>query len=376
MRTRIFWTAGWFAAAVSAAAGVLNASRHSQDFQWSPTHLILQHVNPWQVALAGDPHHQLILSQGPNYAHFLYLLFAPFGAMSFPVARLAWAFCNMALAGVALWYCQRIFDLRRAEWAAATILFLLSTSFRNAVGNGQQSILVLACIALAYGAGRRSPHWLWFGLSYCKYSFSPPYFFDLLFSRQILFVVATFLPAVVGLVWVHWMVGGSWMALLLEPLRVGTGVHPSFTDWMAVVDTWIAPHLANHAIVTALLYGVPMAAACVLAWFLRFRVRASDTAQTKAVTAAYGIASLLLFRHLGYDFVFLLFPLFYAIEHRRQFAARWILAGTLYFWFVIKLIDLLPIHVESYLLPLHFPLLLTMLVAVLRIRPTEQKQSA
>ncbi|HVC48284.1 MAG TPA: glycosyltransferase family 87 protein [Terracidiphilus sp.] len=170
IRTRTLWSIGWAAAAVSAAAGVANAVRHSQDFQWSPTRLLLHHINPWQVELAGDPHHQLILSQGPNYAHFLYLLFAPFGAISFPVARLVWAFCNLALAGVALWYCQRIFRLSRQEWGVAAILFLLGTPFRNSVGNGQQSLLVLAFIALAYGVGPRSPRWLWFGLSYCKYS--------------------------------------------------------------------------------------------------------------------------------------------------------------------------------------------------------------
>lgn len=321
--------------------------------------------------MAGDPHHQLILSQGPNYAHFLYLLFAPFGAMSFPVARLAWAFCNLALAGVALWVCRRIFDVDRAEWAVAAILFLLGTPFRIAVGNGQQSILVLACIALAYGAGPRSPRWLWFGLSYCKYSFSPPYFFDLLFSRRIAFVLATFLPAVVGLAWVHWMLGGSWLALLFDPLRVGTGVHPSFTDWMAVVDAWIAPHLANHAIVAVLLYGVPMAAACVLAWFLRFRAGLTGAVPVQTLAAAYAIAALLLFRHLEYDFVFLLFPLLFAIRHRGQLAARWVLAGTFYFWFVVKLIDLLPFHIESHLLPMHFPLLVSMLVATLRIRTAE-----
>lgn len=377
LRTRVLWTAGWSAAALSAAVGVFKASHQSQDFQWSPTRLLLHHINPWQVALSGDPHHALILSQGPNYAHFLYLLFAPLGAMSFPVARLVWAFCNLALAGIALWYCQRIFGLSRQEWAAAAILFLLGTPFRNAVGNGQQSILVLAFIAMAYGAGSRSPHWLWFGLSYCKYSFSPPYFFDLLFSRRILFVLATFIPAAIGLAWAHWMVGGSWITLLFEPLRVGTGVHPSFTDWMAVVETWIAPHIANRIAIAALMYGVPVAAAGILAWFMRYRycTGLSSVAQLQTLTAVYGLAALLLFRHLEYDFVFLVFPLFLAIRHRGQFAARWVLAGTLYFWFVIKAIDLLPFPVENHLLPFQFLLLISMLVALLRIRPGQQEQT-
>ncbi|HVC48285.1 MAG TPA: hypothetical protein VND90_13665 [Terracidiphilus sp.] len=164
------------------------------------------------------------------------------------------------------------------------------------------------------------------------------------------------------------MLGGSWVGLLVAPLRVGVGVHPSNTDWMAVVDAWIAPHIARHLVVLALEYGVPILAAGVLAWFMRFRSSLSGAAQLQTLTAVYGLAALLLFRHLGYDFVFLVFPLFLDIRYRQQLAARWVLFGTMYFWFVEKFGDELHLNLKDWLLPFHFLLLVSMLGALFRIQ--------
>ena len=368
---RLLWAAGWAAAATSVLAGLANSVRRSQDFQWSPTRLLLHHIDPWREALAGNPSGGLILSQGPNYAHFLYLLLAPLGDLSFPVARVVWAICNLIFAGLTLWLMRGMFQQTKTEWGVTCIAFLCGTSFRNALGNGQQALLVLVLVALAYSARRTWPKCLWFGLSYCKYSFSPPYFFDLLFSRRIGFVLATFIPAVVGVLWAHWMLGGPWLHLIVAPLMVGTGIHPSNSDWMAVVDTYFIGRHGGNVVYLLLEYGVPVCAAAGVAGFMRFRSGLGGTALVQAITAVYGVAALALFRHLGYDFVFLVFAFALALKYRRQFAARWVLVCIAYFWFVQRAGALFHLGLDMGFLVFNFLLLCSMLLLATRIRHAE-----
>jgi hypothetical protein len=354
--------------AVSVLAGLQNSFRHSQDLQWSGTRLLLHHVNPWLQSLAGNPGGSLILSQGPNYAHFLYLLMSPLGAMSFAVARVVWAVCNLIFAGLTLWMVKRIFKQAPAEWGVTCIAFLCGTSFRNDLGNGQQALLVLVLVAAAYSARKSWPKWLWFGLSYCKYSFSPPYFFDLLFSRPIGFVLATLIPAVIGVLWAHWMVGGSWLQLIVEPLLVGKGIRPSNSDLMAMVDEFFIWRHGTNALYIILEYAIPVLGAAAVAWWMRFRSGLRGDELRQALTAVYGTAALLLFRHLGYDFVFLIFAFALGLKYRQQIAARGVLVCIGYFWFIQRAADLFHLGLDTGLPVFNFLVLGSLFALLLRIR--------
>ncbi len=364
----ILWFVAWVATAVSVIAGWQNSFRHSQDFQWSGTRLLLHHVDPWLQSLAGNPDGSLILSQGPNYAHFLYLLMAPLGAMGFPAARVVWAGCNLIFAGLTLWLVRGIFEQTRTEWGITCIAFLCGTSFRNDLGNGQQALLVLVLVAAAYSARKIWPKWLWFGLSYCKYSFTPPYFFDLVFSRPIGFVAATLIPAVIGVLWAHWMVGGPWLQLIIEPLLVGQGIRPSNSDLMAMVDDFFIWRRGANTLYLILEYAVPVLAAAAVAWGMRFQSGLRGNALRQALTAVYGTAALLLFRHLGYDFVFLVFAFALALKYRLQLAARGALVGIGYFWFIQRAADLFHLSLDMGFPVFNFLVLGALFVLLLRIR--------
>jgi hypothetical protein len=86
------------AAALSMAQGFFNALEHSQDFQWSPSKVFWSRDNPYQIYLDGNIDKKIILSQIPNYAQLLYVLFLPFASMSFAAAKMAWAIVNIAFA--------------------------------------------------------------------------------------------------------------------------------------------------------------------------------------------------------------------------------------------------------------------------------------
>src|SRR5919108_2416309 len=72
----------------------------SQDFQWSATRAILQHRNPYAEYLeykAGLREKPYILTQSPNYPASGYVFLLPFGLLSWPAAKTAWAAANILL---------------------------------------------------------------------------------------------------------------------------------------------------------------------------------------------------------------------------------------------------------------------------------------
>ena len=74
LTSKILLVLGSLLALVNIGASVNGAVLHSSDFQWSGAHLLLQHRDPWAVFLSGDPHHEILLRQAPNYLHELYIL--------------------------------------------------------------------------------------------------------------------------------------------------------------------------------------------------------------------------------------------------------------------------------------------------------------
>jgi Glycosyltransferase family 87 len=372
----LLWATAWLTAGLSVLAGVRKATLSSQDFQWSPTRLLLHHIDPFKDALAGNQGHAIILSQGPNYAHFFYLMLAPLGSMSFPAARVVWAVCNLVFAAITLISVRRIFHQASTQWGITSIVFLCGTPFRVALGNGQQSLITLFFVALAFALDDRWSKALCVGLSYCKYSFAPPYFFDVLFSRPYGLIAVTLIPAAIGLIWAHWMLGGSWLHLTLEPIMVGaTQNRPGISDWMAIVDSYFGGLGKRSALFFLLKYIAPILASAAIAWHIRRRFDPGSGAFVQAATAIYGITALVMFRHLSYDFVFLVFAFAFGVKYKDQVAARWLLVGIIYIWFGQKLEDLLLTNHFSELLPLNFLILCTMLIASMRIRPGSSASS-
>jgi len=373
---KILGTIGCLATIFSVLTGIRNAMRYSQDLQWSPTRLLLHHIDPWQYALAGNQGHAIILSQGPNYAHFLYMLLIPLGSMSFPVARIVWAACNLIFSGITLLLVRRIFQQTLIECGITCIIFLCGTPFRNTVGNGQQSLMVISFVSLAFAANDSWSKAIWIGLSYCKYSFAPPYFFDVLISRPYGIVLVTFLPAMIGLLWAYWMLGGHWVHLAVEPLLVGvTRTSSGSSDWMAVVDySW--GDLGNGTVLLLLVkYILPVLASAAVVWYVRHRYDVNTALSNQARTAIYGIAALVLFRHLPYDFVLLVFAFALGLKFWEQTAARWLILGIAYFWFGRKVEYIFFKHYVSELLPLNFLILSSMLIAAMRITCGSSSQS-
>jgi hypothetical protein len=162
-------------AAVSTSVGVMNALHQSQDFQWSGERVLLHHVDPWAQYLAGDPGHQFIMTQIPNYLPILYVLIVPLGMLSLVYAKLLWGLANVVFAVVSAGAAGRAFGLRRWRIVALVCLMLMATPTRISIGNGQQSLLVLMMWCLTLLSTRLTGRGaILSGIAYFKYSFAPP----------------------------------------------------------------------------------------------------------------------------------------------------------------------------------------------------------
>jgi hypothetical protein len=322
------------AAIVSCAAGVRNAWHGSQDFQYSPARILLDHADPYWIWLNGNPDGKIWLSQQPNYAHLLYVVLLPFSALPWPAAKITWACINLLLGITAATAIARRARLTVFAASCLTCIFLASTPFRNAVGNGQQALLILWCTQWAWALRERSALASPFlAVAFAKYTFFFPYgvWFALRGRVQLLATSALYLA-------IGWIVLSLWahrtpFATLLEPLRVASGVVGAGEgDLMTIARMADLDQLLFRGASTT----IGAAFAITLAIALRNRLMALTEV---ARMGALGMISLLSVVHLAYDYIFLL-PLLATLPNSGRAQRIVIGLGVAYFWFGAKIIDM------------------------------------
>jgi len=183
IKTVVYFLLG-LAAAVSLIQGVRNALRASADLQWTDVVLLRHHQDPYEVYLSGDPKHQLMQWQIPNYLHEMYVVELPLAWVSFPTAERIWVAVNLLLLAASLAMLVRIYGLRRNQTLLYIALVLCSTGFRNTLGLGQQSFFALFCFVVSLRAISPFRRSLGLGGLYAKYSFAPAVVGYLLARRE------------------------------------------------------------------------------------------------------------------------------------------------------------------------------------------------
>jgi hypothetical protein len=324
-------------ATISTSVGVINALHQSQDFQWSGERVLLHHADPWARYLAGDPGHQFILTQIPNYLPILYVLIFPLGLLPLLYAKLAWALANVAFAVICAVAAGRAFGLERRRTLALLCLMLMATPTRISIGNGQQSLLVLMMWCLTLLSTRLTGRGaILSGIAYFKYSFAPPMALFLLFRRGMKAFALSLVPAIaaVTLLWV-WITGGrqpmELLRLAIEPLAVARdGFRPQPTDpnLMNIVEQSLRGRSAG--LVSGVEIAVALAVCLFVSYFAFRKNREGEVAWQMSVMAVMSYA---LFKHHTYDAVVLLLPLAYAMArwHERTAKVSLGLIGYLFF---------------------------------------------
>lgn len=326
------WGAGGLSALVSCGQGVRNALLYSQDFQWSPAKVLLSGADPFAVWLSGDAARQIILTQTPNYAHLLYLLLLPVGALPWVAAKPFWAAANLLFAVASCWLLSRDERVPKPFALAILCVFLASTPLRMVIGNGQQVLLSLFCLYLGWTLPGTLTASFFLAVGFSKYTFALPFALGLLLERRIgrLVGALSFLGA-------GWLVfsalsSSSPLVTLLEPLRVGSqAVGLGIADVMS---------LGNALYLDSVVFpGVSAGLALVGATALTLTVKGALARMANAERfAALGLIALMSFVHLSYDFVYLL-PMAMLLPNLPAPRRIVVAGGIAWFWFVLKLVD-------------------------------------
>lgn len=314
----------------------LGASRGA-DFQWSGARMLGQGLDPYLTYLHGDGS-EFAFFQFPNYLPLLYVLLLPFGLLALHTATLIWGLANIAMALGAAALLGRA--ARLTGWQVAGLLGVvqLSEPFSSALGQGQQTVLVLFCAVLAARSSRAAPAGFALAVLLTKYSFAPLAIMHLAARRWRVLAVAAGVE-LGALVMFCLITGSSIGSTLFNPLRVASGMARGASDVMSLTVALGAS--------TAVQFGAAFVVVCALSR-LGWRVLTRDDwVESLAVCA---IIALLSFPHLQYD-ALLLLPALTVGLRRTGWSRVAILApiGVLWFgWFLGGLV-IDPYHVVGIL---------------------------
>lgn len=323
------------AAVFSLVRGIHHAFQYeSHDLQWLDARLLGQHIDPWQEELSGAPHHLRHFSP-PNYLHLLYLLLLPFGLLNFHSAEIVWCAASICFSVLTVLLLQRLFSLDRLQAILILCLLWMSSPFRVVLEVGQMSLFELFFFCAAYAAVSTWLGGICFGVSLAKYSFSPIAGLLFLLRGRIRFLLIAAAVALVGLLGVHLLLPTPLLQLAREPLVVSrTAVSPGIADLMTYAEFFFKSHVDT---VRAINFSYALALGCSIAYAIFLsRFNLSRGAELTLVS----LASLLFFKHLIYDYVFLVIPLSYALSGHKHNTRRKrpIILGVLAFWFLAALL--------------------------------------
>ncbi|MCB1236331.1 MAG: DUF2029 domain-containing protein [Verrucomicrobiae bacterium] len=185
------------AAALSMGKGFTNALRadRSDDFQWRPASVLVTGSNPYREFI-DHAHRERITSATennalPNYPLTGYVFLAPFGAVEWGNAKVAWAVLNLLCAGgvaisIAVLAGPPGSRERRIGLLAA-LAMLCSAPARDQIAAGQHTLFALCAFLGAWIAGRRERRWwlsaLLIAVSWFKFTVTVPLSIAFLFRK-------------------------------------------------------------------------------------------------------------------------------------------------------------------------------------------------
>ena len=310
-----------------------NAVVASQDFQWSGARILLAGRNPFQEYLQGD-RNEFLKSQAPNYLHFYYFLLAPFAMLPATTANLAWGVANLAMLVFSCQALLRMFGRPVASDLPWLLLLALSgVPGRNAIGNGQASIFIMAALLAGLSSSSEAGDghcrgwrpilgWMIYGLCYAKYSFLPVFATFALISFGWRAFLITLVPAAAGALAMAALFRSP--AVIFQPLQVssqtmatsyGTG------DLLSLINASTGGLGSDHFRILSLF--------CIgLSVAVTMSARHLSLDRRLAVAT---VASLMFVTHLVYDYVLMTVLLAFAFSSSATARDRWTI-GLAWFW--------------------------------------------
>lgn len=311
---------GWFVVGLLLALAALSLLRGlsqavagpegGQDFQWSGTRALMEQRNPFAEYLEyaqgkrGKPYP---LTQSPGYPASGYVFLMPFGALDWPVARVGWAVANVLFTIGIVVGLQKWSPLPdpRLPWVAAALL-VMAAGYRGVLTTGQHAIFVVAFFVWSLVLAERAK-WLaglLLAVSWFKYTITFPLTFIFLTRRTYPVILVAVLVHALLTVLLAWWIHVSPEQLVLQPLRVAM-----LSTGNSALDIFgLAQRIGVDKSLTSVI-SLGLLAACGLVG------RLGEGRDDLLTLALLSLVACAIFFHLTYDYVVLVFPLWYCLKH-------------------------------------------------------------
>tara|TARA_A100001234_G_scaffold57842_1_gene49728 strand:+ start:53 stop:1213 length:1161 start_codon:yes stop_codon:yes gene_type:complete len=310
----------------------------TMDFPYSPTLLFMDKINPYEYFLFSKDTSRFIAAQYPVYAHATYILFSPFSYLEWNFAKATWSIINLFLGFLISYIFIKKAQINKIISLFIICIFCTSTPFRNCIGNGQLSFLILLCYSAYFLRNDNLKSFL-MGISYIKYSFMPIVAFILFLKGGIkqLFISGIF--CLIG-----WLIFSAYLNqnvldTLFQPVLVALN---GFDTTLARGDLYTLFNIIFKILEIENSYFIIFIIFFVTFIFSKHISKLSDSLLTINLML---IVSLFTFGHLIYDYVVLFPALVYSVKYLNFFRAKISILIILYFWFGIRIIEKIKMYV-------------------------------
>ena len=307
----------------------------SMDFQYSPTLLFKEKVNPYEYFLNNNNLNRIIGAQYPVYSHATYIFFYFFSFFDYETSRLIWSLINLLIGTIVGMIMASYCKIDKRYILLIISLFFLSTPFRNCIGNGQTSLLIMLCFCSVFIKHKYLRNFF-YGFSYMKYSFMPLLAFTIFFKDGFKSLIISGLFCIIGWVIFSIYLDQNVIITLFQPLYAGL---KGFDDTLTRGDLYSILTNFNFLKSSNLhTYFLILILILVSLFIAKKIAKINDPILFLNLMC---ISNLMVFGHLIYDYVVLLPTLIYNFKNLNFKRSIISIIIIFYFWYGIRLIEYL-----------------------------------
>lgn len=309
-----------------------SASSGFNDMKWSGANLFLNGEDIYNIYLSGDPNNQILKAQFPNYSIASIYLHLPLGVFSFENAKLVWSILtSILICHLYFLFSKTNFNIKNQNNIIflSFIFLILSKPFDILLSSGNYSILSFWSFCFFFlGQNKTLPLFI----TSVKYSFAPIIFVYSLFEKKIKEILITIVITLVCAIHFSKVFNYNLFDLLILPIKIGSITTASgFLDYQTL--------LGNYPENISVRYFLLLVFSLFFFNFLYHKTIRSTLFDLCLVS----MITLLFYKHLYYDQVFLLPVLIYSFKLPKNLFLL-VISIIFYFWFISYLDYLHPIR--------------------------------
>ena len=303
---------------------IYNINYSFQDLKYSGSKLFLNGENIYKIYL-DDPSDQRILgSQYPNYSIASIYFHLPLGFFSFDLANIIWrVFSIILLAHIYIIFSNYELNIKNKDFIlfGSMIFLIFSKPFHVLINTGNFSIVCFWAY-IFYFFGKKNNVFISLLVSSIKYSFAPILFFYAIYKKNFLKILLVCFVTILFLIHFSYKFDYDFIKLMVAPLQIGASSTASgFLDFQTL--------LGNHPKNIFLRYGLILITSLSLLYIILKYTQRNELFDLSIVS----ILTILFYKHLYYDIIFLLPVLIYSfkVEIKQRCVLNTII---FYYWFI------------------------------------------